>query len=50
MRGNIPALATALGVTMPPAWPASQYDHIWRLKFGAGRVTVEDLEQKLSLP
>ena len=46
-KGNIAKLATALGVRKTPDWPDSQYDHIWRLQFGAGGVTLDDAVQKL---
>lgn len=44
-RSNIPKLASALGAKNPPDWPATQYDHIWRLKFGSAGVTLEDAVQ-----
>lgn len=47
-RGSIGRLATALGASDPPAWPETQYDHIWRLRFDAGRVTLEDTAQTLA--
>jgi len=46
-KGNIPALAAALGVKQTPAWPDGQYDHVWRLQFGANGVTLEDVKQAL---
>lgn len=46
-KGNIDKLATALGAKQPPAWPDGQYDHIWRLQFGSGGVTLQDAAQKL---
>ena len=49
MRGGIPDLAMALGAAKPPAWPDTQYDHIWRLQFAAGGVKFEDAPQKVSL-
>jgi hypothetical protein len=48
MRGNIPNLATALGAAKPPAWPDTQYDHVWRLQFGTGGVILEDTKQALT--
>jgi len=46
-KGNIAALATALGARKTPEWPDEQYDHVWRLRFGAGGVTLDDMVQKL---
>ena len=46
-KGDIAKLAKALGAKDAPAWPDGQYDHIWRLKFDAGKVTLEDAAQKL---
>jgi phosphohistidine phosphatase SixA len=45
-RGNIQNIALALGVKQPPAWPDGQYDHLWRLQFDAGKVTLEDIKQR----
>jgi broad specificity phosphatase PhoE len=47
-RGNLPNIAKAFGAKEPPAWPAGQYDHLWRLKFTGTAVTLEDLVQKFS--
>lgn len=49
MRGSIPDLATALGASKPPAWPDTQYDHVWRLQFGSSGVTMDDAVQRLTL-
>ena len=46
-RGTIPELATALGARKTPVWPDEQYDHLWRLRFGAGGVTLDDMVQTL---
>ena len=49
-KGNIANLAKALGARQTPAWPDGQYDHVWRLQFGARGVTLEDVVQKLPSP
>ena len=49
-RGNLPNIARAFGVKEPPAWPAGQYDHLWRLKFTGTAVTIEDVVQKVQIP
>jgi len=46
-RANLPNIAKGLGVKQPPAWPAGQYDHLWRLQFTGTAVTVEDVVQKV---
>ena len=48
-RGNLPNIARAFGVKQPPAWPAGQYDHLWRLKFTGTAVTVEDVVQQVKI-
>ena len=46
-RSFIPNLAIAIGAKNPPVWPATQYDHIWRLQFESAGVTLEDAVQTL---
>jgi broad specificity phosphatase PhoE len=47
-HGNIPGLASALGVSKPPSpWPDNQFDHVWRMEFSGGVVLLEDLPQRL---
>jgi hypothetical protein len=42
-HGMIPGLAAALGaVEAPTRWPPTQYDHVWQLRYGAGKVTFDD--------
>lgn len=48
-RGNLQNIAKALGAKQPPAWPAAQYDHLWRLQFSGAAVTVEDVVQKVPI-
>ena len=48
-RGNLPNIARAFGVKEPPAWPAGQYDHLWRLQFAGAAVTLEDVVQKVQI-
>jgi hypothetical protein len=48
-RGNLPNIAQAFGARQPPAWPAGQYDHLWRLQFTGTAVTVEDVVQKVKI-
>jgi hypothetical protein len=48
-RGNLPNIAQAFGARQPPAWPAGQYDHLWRLQFTGTAVTVEDAVQKVKI-
>ena len=48
-RGNLPNIARAFGVKDPPAWPAGQYDHLWRLQFTGTAVTLEDVLQKVQI-
>jgi phosphohistidine phosphatase SixA len=44
---TIARLAEALGVAQPPPWPSKQYDHVWRLRYAAGRVTLVDEPEHL---
>lgn len=45
-RETMPELATALGVANPPVeWPSDQYDHIWRISYAGGKVTMKDEPQ-----
>lgn len=48
-RGNLPNIARAFGAKQPPAWPAGQYDHLWRLKFADTSVTLEDVVQQVQI-
>ena len=50
-RETMSQLAAALGVANPPAeWPAEQYDHIWRVTFSRGKVTLTDEVQGIKIP
>jgi len=50
-RETMPELATALGVANPPIeWPSEQYDHIWRISYAGGKVTMKDETQGIKLP
>lgn len=50
-RETMPELATALGVSNPPVeWPSNQYDHIWRISYSGGKVTLKDEPQGVKLP
>jgi hypothetical protein len=42
-------LAAAFGVDRPPKWPHAQYDHVWRIRFAAGRASLMDQPQNLRL-
>lgn len=45
---TIEDLAAALGVTNPPKWPSSQYDHLWRIRYSRDKkVTFTDEPQGL---
>lgn len=47
-HGNLPALADALGAGDIPAWPDSQFDRLWRIRYDAeGNVLFENLPQRL---
>ena len=46
-RGNLQNIAKEFGVKQPPEWPASQYDHVWRLRFTGNTVAVEDVAQQV---
>jgi phosphohistidine phosphatase SixA len=41
-RDTMTNLAAALGVVGPPRWPAKQYDHVWQIRYPAGRATLID--------
>ena len=45
---GLPALAAALGVKQPPAWPSKQYDHIWQITYSPdGSAALKDISQRL---
>jgi hypothetical protein len=46
-HGNIPALATALGVSNPPKWPGSVFDRVWSITFSNGTASLADDPQML---
>jgi hypothetical protein len=47
-HGNLPSLATALGVNHPPApWPDAQFDRVWKIVYTAHAPTFADLPQQL---
>ena len=47
-HGNIPALARALGVDMPPSrWPDAVFDRVWRIQFSDGQAAFDNLPQSL---
>jgi hypothetical protein len=39
-HGNIPNLATSLGVTNPPAWPGSVFDRVWVISYSNGTASL----------
>jgi hypothetical protein len=41
-HGNIPNLATALGVKNPPAWPGSVFDRVWVVTYSGGAASLAD--------
>jgi hypothetical protein len=41
-HGNIPNLATSLGVTNPPAWPGSVFDRVWVISYSNGTASLEN--------
>jgi phosphohistidine phosphatase SixA len=46
-RESIADLAEALGVRRAPNWPATQYDHVWWLRYADGRPSFSDENQRL---
>ncbi len=49
-HGTLPQFAAALGVDPQPApWPATQFDHLWRIDWpqGSTKPTFKDLPQQL---
>jgi hypothetical protein len=46
-HGNIPNLATSLGIKKPPHWPGSVFDRVWQLIYSNGIPTLQDLPQQL---
>ena len=46
-RETMPALAAALGVGKPPAWPSSQYDHVWFIRSTGTKATLADEPERL---
>jgi|HubBroStandDraft_3_1064219.scaffolds.fasta_scaffold549285_1 hypothetical protein len=46
-HGNIPNLATALGVTDPPAWPGSVFDRVWVISYSDGTASLANAAQML---
>ena len=41
-RETTPALAAALGVERPPAWPSSRYDRVWFIRFAGTRARLSE--------
>jgi len=46
-HGNIPNLATALGVTNPPAWPGTVFDRVWVISYSEGKASLANDAQML---
>ncbi len=46
-HGNIPALATSLGVSNPPKWQGSVFDRVWSITFSNGTASLADGAQML---
>jgi len=46
-HGNIPKLATALGVTDPPPWPGSVFDRVWVITWPGGSISLANEPQEL---
>jgi len=46
-HGNIPNLATALGVVNPPAWPGSVFDRVWVISYSNGTASLANDSQLL---
>jgi hypothetical protein len=46
-HGNIPALATALGVSNAPKWESSVFDRVWSISFSNGAASLADGAQML---
>jgi len=46
-RETMPAFAAALGVAKPPAWPSSQYDHVWFIRYTGTKTTLDDEPERL---
>ena len=46
-HGNIPNLATALGVTNPPDWPGSVFDRVWAISYSNGAASLANEAQTL---
>jgi len=46
-HGNIPALATALGVSNPPKWEGLVFDRVWSITYSNGTASLADGAQML---
>lgn len=46
-HGNIPNLATALGVANPPPWPGSVFDRVWVISYSSGTASLANDAQML---
>jgi len=46
-HGNIPSLATALGVADPPTWPGSVFDRVWVISYSKGTASLANDAQML---
>jgi hypothetical protein len=47
-HGNLPALATALGATLPYAkWPDTQFDRVWKIDYKNNKAILTDMPQNL---
>jgi hypothetical protein len=46
-HGNIPNLATALGVANPPAWKGPVFDRVWVITYSGGTASLADNAQML---
>ena len=46
-HGDIPALATALGIASPPKWPGTVFDLVWQITWPSGQATLSSQCQML---
>lgn len=46
-HGKIAAIAAALGVPNPPAWPDTVFDRIWKVEWLQGTVAMANLPENL---
>ena len=46
-HGKIPALASALGIASPPAWPGTVFDAVWQITWPNAQATLSSQWQRL---